>query len=147
MNNLKIRCATTEDLAEVQSLLSGAALPLDGVTDFFPANYAVGERGEQVVAAIGVERYGDHGLLRSAVVAESARGTGIGSQLTEERLNWCKAEGLRDVYLLTTTAAPFFAKLGFVSVERSQVPGEVTSAPEFASICPSTAVVMRYDLS
>jgi len=147
MNDLKIRCALADDLDQVLTLLSGASLPLDGVADFFPANYAVGTRGNEVVAAIGVERYGQHGLLRSAVVAAEARGTGIGSQLTAERLNWSKAEGLRDVYLLTTTAAPFFAKLGFVPVERSQVPAEVATAPEFASICPSTAAVMRYDLS
>ena len=147
MNDLKIRSASADDLNEVRALLSHASLPLDGVTDFFPANYAIGLRGNQVVAAIGVERYGQHGLLRSAVVAQEARGSGIGSQLTEERLDWSRAAGLQDVYLLTTTAAPFFAKLGFVPVERSHVPAEIAAAPEFASICPSTAVVMRYDLS
>ena len=147
MNDLHIRCATSGDLEAVRELLAAASLPLDGVADFFPANYAVGLRGEAVIAAIGVEQYSQHGLLRSAVVADTERGTGIGSKLTEERLNWSKREGLRDVYLLTTTAAPFFAKLGFVPVERSQVPAEVAAAPEFATICPSSAVVMRYDLS
>lgn len=147
MNDLQIRCALIDDLPEVQTLLSRASLPLDGVTDFFPASYAVGVRGVELVAAIGVERYGQHGLLRSAVVAEKVRGSGIGSQLAAERLNWSKAEGLQDVYLLTTTASPFFAKLGFVPVQRTQVPAEIAAAPEFASICPSTAVVMRYDLS
>ena len=147
MNDVKIRAATAEDLYVVQRLLQAAALPLAGVTDFFPGNYAVGERASQVIAAIGVERYGGHGLLRSAVVSEAARGTGIGSQLAAERLNWSRAQGLRDVYLLTTTAAPFFEKLGFSTVERSAVPAEVAAAPEFASICPSSAVVMRHDLS
>ena len=147
MSELKIRGAAADDLNSVQTLLAAASLPLEGVTDFFPANYAVGEREQAVVAAIGVESYGSHGLLRSAVVADAARGTGIGSELTKERLKWSRGQGLSDVYLLTTTAAPFFEKLGFTRVERSEVPAEVAAAPEFASICPSTAVVIRADLA
>lgn len=147
MNDLKIRAATAGDLDVVQRLLEAAALPLDGVTDFFPGNYAVGERADGIIAAIGVERYGSHGLLRSAVVSEAARGTGIGSQLAADRLRWSRAQGLGDVYLLTTTAAPFFERLGFRPVDRSAVPAEVAAAPEFATICPSSAVVMRHDLS
>ena len=147
MSDLKIRAATGADLEAVQTLLADAALPLEGVTDFFPGSYAVVERANEVVGAIGVERYGNHGLLRSAVVADTARGTGIGSQITEERLDWSRAQGLRDVYLLTTTAAPFFEKLGFSRIDRNTVPPEVAVAPEFASICPSSAVVMRCDLT
>lgn len=147
MSELKIRAATGADLEAVQTLLADAALPLEGVADFFPGNYAVVERANEVVGAIGVERYGNHGLLRSAVVAGAARGGGIGSQIAEERLDWSRAQGLRDVYLLTTTAAPFFEKLGFRRIDRSTVPAEVAVAPEFASICPSSAVVMRCDLT
>jgi amino-acid N-acetyltransferase len=147
MIEFKIRAAREADLASVQDLLSAASLPLDGVTDFFPANYAVGEQGATIVGAIGVERYGEYGLIRSAVVADGARGTGIGSELTRERLEWGKAQGLLDLYLLTTTAAPFFEKLGFAPVDRTVVPPEVAAAPEFTSICPSSAVVMRKPLS
>jgi amino-acid N-acetyltransferase len=142
-NDINIRAASADDLPAVQTLLQSAALPLDGVTDFFPANYAVAEGGRAVVAAIGVERYGDHGLLRSAVVADSQRGTGLGSRLTNEHIEWCRQQNIQNLYLLTTTAAPFFEKLGFERVDRAEVPHEVQQAPEFASICPSTAVVMR----
>jgi amino-acid N-acetyltransferase len=100
-----------------------------------------------VVGAIGVEDYGGHGLLRSAVVAAAEQGSGLGTRLTRERLEWSRHRGLRDVYLLTTTAAPFFGRLGFGRVDRADIPAELTRAPEFASICPSTAVVMRLDLS
>ena len=143
MNEVRIRAASDNDLPAVQTLLEAAALPTDGVTDFFPANYAVGEADNEIVAAIGVERYGDNGLLRSAVVADSQRGTGLGSRLTHERIEWCSRQHMRNVYLLTTTAAPFFEKLGFKRVDRADVPAEVQQAPEFASICPSSAVVMR----
>ena len=146
MNDVKIRAAGADDLPAVEALLHAASLPLAGVRDFFPANYAVATRGDDLVAAIGVESYGRHGLLRSAVVAEAARGSGLGARLTQERLAWSRSAGLADIYLLTTTAAPFFEKLGFDRVGREAVPSEVQQAPEFASICPSTAVVMRLDL-
>ncbi|HEY0673549.1 MAG TPA: arsenic resistance N-acetyltransferase ArsN2 [Longimicrobiales bacterium] len=151
MNNVTddvmTRTATARDLSAVQSLLRAADLPLDGVTDFFPDNYAVAQRGNEVVGAIGVERYGEHGLLRSAVVTPSMRGAGLGAQLTRERLAWCRRQGLADVFLLTTTAAPFFERIGFSRVDRASVPAELAGAPEFASICPSTAVVMRLPLT
>jgi amino-acid N-acetyltransferase len=145
MNDLKIRPATAADLPAVQTLLQQAALPLDGVSDFFPASYAVAESGDGIVAAIGVERYGDHGLLRSAVVADSKRGSGLGSRLTSERIEWCQTQDIRSVFLLTTTAAEFFERQGFTKIQRDDVPAEVLQAPEFASICPSTAIVMRRD--
>jgi amino-acid N-acetyltransferase len=143
MSDVRIRAASADDLPAVKNLLQAAALPLDGVTDFFPSNYAVGEAGNEVIGAIGVERYGDNGLLRSAVVADAQRGTGLGSRLANERIEWCGRQNMRNVYLLTTTAAPFFEKLGFERVERADVPAEVQQAPEFVSICPSSAVVMR----
>jgi amino-acid N-acetyltransferase len=145
MNDIEIRAATSSDLPAVQSLLHAASLPLDGVTDFFPENYAVGYSGDEIVAAIGIERYGDDGLLRSAVVAESERGGGLGSRLAQDRIEWCRHQSMRSVYLLTTTAAPFFERMGFARVDRNQVPAEVRAAPEFASICPTSAVVMRLD--
>ena len=147
MNDVQIRAATAADLETVETMLQEAELPTEGVRDFFPAHYAVATSGSKIVAAIGVEHYGRHGLLRSAVVAASARGSGIGSRLTEERLEWSRGHGLDDVYLLTTTAAPFFQKLGFARIDRADVPAVVRNAPEFASICPSSAVVMRRALS
>lgn len=147
MSEVKIRPATHADLPAVERLLVAAALPAEGVGDFFPGNYAVATRDTEVVAAIGVENYGAHGLLRSAVVTDPLRGHGLGAELTRERLDWSRQRGFEDVFLLTTTAASFFEKLGFSRVDRGAVPPEVQQAPEFASICPSTAVVMRLALS
>src|SRR5688572_2384263 len=134
MSEVVIRPATSSDLTAVQRLLRDASLPVDGVTEFFPENYAVGESNGEIVAAIGVEQYGDHGLLRSAVVAETERGTGLGAGLTNERMEWCRTQDFRSLYLLTTTAAPFFEYMGFARIDRSEVPAEVQGAPEFATI-------------
>ncbi|HEY0808768.1 MAG TPA: arsenic resistance N-acetyltransferase ArsN2 [Longimicrobiales bacterium] len=142
----KLRAADGNDLPVVESLLKQAALPTDGVRDFFPDNYAVAELGQVVIGAAGVEQYGSYGLLRSAVVAAGARGTGLGAQLVHDRLQWSRSRGITDVYLLTTTAPAFFEKFGFGRVERSAVPGEVQVAREFASICPSSSTVMHLNL-
>ena len=143
---MHIRTARSDDLQTVESLLEAASLPVEGVGDFFPDNYAVAERDGEIIGAIGIERYGDSGLLRSAVVAENARGTGVGVEMVQERLEWSRGKNMRDVFLLTTTAPLFFEKLGFTRIDRVDVPAEMQQAAEFASICPSTAIVMRRPL-
>jgi amino-acid N-acetyltransferase len=142
----EVRVARDEDLPAVEALLAQADLPVDGVRDFFPANYAVAEVKGVLIGAAGVEQYSVFGLLRSAVVAADARSSGLGASLVRERLAWSKERGITDVYLLTTTAPRFFEKFGFAHVDRATVPSEVQSASEFASVCPSTATVMHLTL-
>ena len=144
--NISIRAARSDDLQTVETLLEAAKLPLDGVRDFFPTHYAVAERNDELIGAIGIEQYGDYGLLRSAVITDSARGSGIGRELVHAILQWARGQKLHEVYLLTTTAPVFFEKLGFKTVNRDTVPAVVRQAPEFVSICPSSAVVMNLRL-
>ena len=98
------------------------------------------------MGAAGVEVYGGAGLLRSVAVDPDWRGRGLGQRLTEERLRWAAARGLGTVYLLTTTAAGFFPRLGFAPVARDEVPPEVRGSLQFAGVCPSTAAVMALRL-
>jgi amino-acid N-acetyltransferase len=95
-----------------------------------------------IVGAAGVEVYGRSGLLRSVAVDPAWRGRGLGMQLTRERLAWAEARGLDTVYLLTTTAAGFFPRLGFAPVDRDAVPATVRESTQFAGVCPSTAAVL-----
>ena len=141
-----VRAARAEDLAAVRQLLADAKLPLDGLDEQFGERYAVAVAQGQVVAAEGVEVYDRWGLLRSAVVAPSQRGTGLGIRLTKERIAWARAQHLEALYLLTTTAAPFFARLGFAEVARASAPAAVQASPEFAVACPASATCMRLAL-
>jgi amino-acid N-acetyltransferase len=52
------------------------------------------------------------------------------------------AKARERLFLLTTTAAPFFARRGFAPVKRSTAPEAMTKSPQFASLCPSTAACM-----
>jgi N-acetylglutamate synthase-like GNAT family acetyltransferase len=140
---MRIRTATDADLQSVYRLLQKASLPTDGLEEQFGPGYAVALEGDQIVGAAGIERYGRSGLLRSVVTAAEARGRGIAEALTRNRLDWAATEGLDMVYLLTTTAAGYFPRLGFEPVDRTEVPAEVQASREFSSICPASAVAMR----
>ena len=144
---IAIRNARPSDLASAAALLTDASLPVDGLAARFGEGYVVAEQGGQLIGLEGVEVYGRFGLLRSAAVAAQHRGTGLGVRLTEDRIAWAKRRNLEALYLLTTTAAPFFAKLGFLAVPRASAPAEVQACGEFSIICASTAVCMRLDLA
>jgi amino-acid N-acetyltransferase len=138
----ELRPAVDGDLAAVLRLLGEAGLPDAGVTDQFPRAFvvAVAPDGGEVVAAAALERHGDVGLLRSVVVDARRRGAGLGRRLVEERLR--AATGLRAVYLLTTTAAPFFVALGFRPVDRGSLPPALAASPEVATACPASAACL-----
>ena len=135
--------AEAADLDAVRALAASAALPTDGLADQFPQAFVVARRAGAVVGAAGLEVHGAAGVLRSVVVADRERGTGLGVALTAERLVAARARGLDAVYLLTTTAADFYQRFGFTAFPRAEVPAAVAACPEFASICPSSAACQR----
>lgn len=136
-----IRRARPAELPAVLGLLAAAALPADGVAAGFD-RFVVAERAGAIVGAAGIELHGGDALLRSVVVADTARGGGIGAALVEAALRAARAAGARRVYLLTTTADGWFPRHGFERIERSAVPAAVRESVEFTSACPASAVVM-----
>ncbi len=107
-----------------------------------PTLYLVEADGDRV-GCIGVERYGDAALLRSAAIAEAARGQGYGGRAVRAVETRAGSEGVETLYLLTTTAADFFAGLGYERIDREAVPDSVRGSAEFAELCPSSATLMR----
>lgn len=142
MSKPALRPAETGDVAGVRALLLSAELPLDGLDDQFGAAFVVATDQNEIVGAMGIERYGPYGLLRSAVTRPDWRGRGLGQALTHERIGWAQGQKMKALYLLTTTAADFFSRFGFERVERPLVPDEIRRSREFASACPESAVVM-----
>jgi protein-tyrosine-phosphatase/N-acetylglutamate synthase-like GNAT family acetyltransferase len=133
--------ATRDDLDAVRALAARGELPVEGLEDQFPDAYVVARRGDAIVGTAGLELHGNAGVLRSVVVAPEVRGSGLGVALTANRVATARAH--RDVYLLTTTAADFYARFGFRPAPRAEVPEAVARCPEFASICPSSAACLR----
>jgi amino-acid N-acetyltransferase len=146
-DGIVLRPAAPGDVEAVRLLLRDARLPLEGVEDQFGDAWTVAVRREgRIVAAAALESYGDSGLLRSVVVVPSLRGLGVGEALTNDRLAWARRHGLRDVWLLTTTAADFFDRFGFVKVDRASAPPALAASTEFAVACPASAACLRLAL-
>lgn len=123
----------------MRELLREGGLPTEGVEDQFPAQYAVASARGSLVGVAGLELYGGVGLLRSVAVRSVFRGARIGTGLVRERLESARTLGLSQVFLLTTTAPDYFARLGFLPTPRDAAPELLAQSREFASICPSTA--------
>jgi amino-acid N-acetyltransferase len=142
---LEIRPAKARDFEEVRALLGLAGLPTADVADDAGA-YFLAVRAAELLGCVGLERHGNFGLLRSLAVTPDARGQGVGAALIRTVLEAARSQEVRALYLLTTTAAEYFPRVGFQEIDRTQVPASVRASSEFASLCPSTATVMRIDL-
>jgi arsenate reductase len=131
--------AAADDRPAVEALVTSAQLPLDGLDACFPHATAIARLDGDIVGVAALERFGDVGMLRSVVVAERARGRHLADALVADRLGAARADRLREVYLLTSGAATYFARLGFTRVERAVLPAGAT---QVALPACSSAVAM-----
>ncbi len=133
-----------QDKPRVLALLEEADLPFEDLIgrDFVTFLSATEEDGA-LLGAIGLEKHGDAGLLRSLVVDARQRGRGLGAALTGALERHAREQGIGTVYLLTTTAAEFFPKLGYERCDRAGVPAAIAATEEFRSLCPDSAVCLR----
>jgi amino-acid N-acetyltransferase len=142
---MEIRPARPEDLAGVEALLRDAKLPWQDIAPHFAA-FLVGEVGGALVASAGFEHYGEAALVRSVAIAERLRTRGHGAALCDTLLGDARRRGVRDAYLLTTSAPDFFARQGFAVLERERAPAAIRATREFAELCPASAVLMHRSL-
>jgi len=94
----------------------------------------------------GLELYGADALLRSLVTLPPLRRRGIGAAIVANLEVEARALGCRTVWLLTTTAAEFFAELGYAACERSAAPEPIRRSRQFSELCPAAAALMKKPL-
>ena len=140
--NADIVRAVAEDGPSILQLLRSAELPVDSLLDHLDTAFVARFDG-RIVGCAALETYDDGALLRSVAVAPTVQGQAIGRRLTEAAIGLAESRGAPAVYLLTTTAARYFRKLGFVPITRAQVPASVQESVEFRSACPASAEVLR----
>jgi len=141
-----IRRATKDDLMAVEALLREQSLPTDGVAALFDvdaAQFVLALNGPEIIGVAGVEVCGAFGLLRSVAVRRDWQHHGVGRQLVAHVLTEGETRGVAALYLLTTTAEPYFLRFGFTRIDRSDVPDAVAGTVEFTSACPASATVMH----
>jgi arsenate reductase len=144
-NLVTFRPAAPGDRPALVTLLEASGLPTEDLEEARPLLF-VASAGDELVGCVGIEVRGTVGLLRSLAVAQAWRGRGLSIELVRIALDRAARAGVRDVYLLTTTAAGLFQRLGFLETPRESAPPAVRATREFASLCPSSAVFMRREL-
>jgi amino-acid N-acetyltransferase len=134
-------------LSIAASLLEAARLPTADLTDAHCEHFFYAGSSREPTGLVGLELFGDVALLRSLVVAPGRRGTGEGTALLKHAEDHARAQGVRDLFLLTTTAEAFFVKHGYTRTARESAPAAIRMTREFGSICPASAAFMSRKLA
>jgi amino-acid N-acetyltransferase len=134
--------ADPSDLARVIELLGACDLPYQDLTPSHLALFQVVRQGQALVGVVGMERFGNSGLLRSLAVAPAYRGQKLGGNLLDALESSARHSGIDNLYLLTLTAQAFFAKRSYEVTARADVPENIQHSAEFMSLCPASAACM-----
>ncbi len=131
-------------LVAAVALLNAVGLPTSDLTAQLLEHFFFCGAADALTGLVGLEIHGADALLRSLAVAPQARGAGLGSALLQHAERYALTQGVRTVYLLTTTARRFFQERGYRSVPRETCPRGIQKTSEFAQLCPaSSALLMK----
>ena len=143
-SGFNIRPVTIDDTTH--QLLQDAGL---NSTDLQPNNTSLWGYfiGEKLTGIIGLECYGDIGLLRSLAVHETERQQGIGQKLVTYLEQQARDRHIKTLYLLTQTAAPFFSHQGYTITSRNDAPDAIRNTSQFAGLCPASSQLLSKQLA
>ena len=133
-------------LSTTLALLHSAGLPTVDLTTEHCEHFFFSGPAHDPSGIVGLELYGDVALLRSLVVMPAKRGTGEGSVLLRHAEEHARVNGVRTLYLLTTTAERFFARHGYSHATRDSAPDVIRATREFSGICPASSAFMKREL-
>jgi protein-tyrosine-phosphatase/N-acetylglutamate synthase-like GNAT family acetyltransferase len=142
---VRFSVAAGPDLEAVRTLLTRMRLPTEDVGQPNQV-FVTAWSGGALVGCVGLERHGTDALLRSLAVVPRMQGSGLGKRLHQAAVAEARRGAARALYLLTTTAAGFFARTGFESIDRGLAPPAVAASREFKALCPVSALCMRLRL-
>lgn len=128
--------------ADVRRLLEEAMLPGADLSAGHLEHFFACGNEQEPKGVVGLELYGKDALLRSLAVDPATRGRGCARALVEEAERHARRNGVRRLYLLTTTAAEFFSHLGYKTLAREEAPPSIRATTEFSALCPASSVLM-----
>ncbi len=138
---MDVRTAQPDEIAKIRSLLAECALPTEDV-DAAAIDFLVVAEHDRIVGVIGLQAFGDAGLLRSLAVCPAQRGAGLGAALATALEARARVRGITRLVLLTQTAEAFFAQRGYRVIARSDAPVAIQDSREFRALCPASATCM-----
>lgn len=125
----KVTIEQIRDFAAVRAMLADAGMLTEGV-GWPPACYLFAYFGKEPVGVIGVEPMLDSALIRSLYVKNRMRRRGIGAELLREARKAAHTRGARSLYLFSTGAGGYFARLGFARVPVEQLVSALSGTPQ-----------------
>jgi len=128
--------------SQVRLLLTESKLPSSDLSSQHLEHFWGCGPEEAPEGVVGLEIYGDVALLRSLAVALDCRGRGHGKALVAQAERYARAQGVSQVYLLTTTAEKFFNRLGYRKADRAGAPASIRETQQFAGLCPASSAFM-----
>src|SRR5680860_765631 len=128
---MQVRQARVADVPEIQRLVNGYAsqgvmLPRSLHSIYGQLrDHQVMVEGDRILGCVALSIvWEDLAEIRSLAVAAEAQGQGIGRALVERMLAEARELGIRRVFVLTFVEG-FFLRLGFVNVEKSELPHKI----------------------
>jgi len=143
--HIKITRAANDQRQAIVSLLQSEKLPVEDLPDSLDS-FLVALHGDEVIGAIGLEKYDNCGLLRSMVVDKLHRNKNTAAQLVQELETHAIETGITCMYLLTETAPGYFERKGYQRIQREEAPRALHASSEFSHVCPVSAIVMKKEL-
>lgn len=134
------------DLPAVSRLLAEAKLIPITPDAQFGSQYILALADDKIIGVAGMEVHGTEGLLRSVCLDPKYRSLRIGGALVENRIEWARSQGLQAIYLLTTTAASYWPRFGFVTIERNLAPSSIAQSHEWNGACSAESSALKLDL-
>lgn len=127
---------------EVRPLLAASGLPVADIGAAAALRFFGCRWDSELVGVVGLEVSGAFALLRSLAVAPHFRDGGVGKALVDFAEEYATSRGVQSLFLLTTTAAPYFAKLGYAAALREEAPPSIKATAQFSSLCPDSSSFM-----
>jgi N-acetylglutamate synthase-like GNAT family acetyltransferase/SAM-dependent methyltransferase/pyruvate-formate lyase-activating enzyme len=110
-------------------------------------NFFLAELDNEVVGSIGLEIYGEYGIIRSTSVLPRYRKKGIGAKLAERMIDFAREQGIKELYLKTEHEASFFSRVGFTHISPDYIPPGIKDMEMLAvSCCGPRAATMAMNL-
>jgi len=140
----QIRQAGKEDKEAINQILADSDLPL--LKEGMEMNYfLIAETQGKLLGVIGSLVRENSALLRSFAVRWEYRNRGVGKALTERILNELKQKQVSPIYILTMTAQSYAEKLGFMAIERKDIPESLLKESGLGDACPCSCACLKME--
>ncbi|BEV72725.1 hypothetical protein THUN1379_22070 [Paludibacterium sp. THUN1379] len=141
-DGILFQAASPTDWNEIRNLLTANRLPVQGALNHL-MNFVVATENGRVIGAIGMEVYGDIGLIRSLVVSSHMRGKSVAKRLLRALIERARAKQIGALYLLSGPTDGLFFAHGFDKMARADMPTKLYVSSELQGASSSSTTALR----